>query len=148
MIDWRQRYLLLAEHVAQWSKDPSTKVGCVLVNSDGIIVGTGYNGFPRGVKDTPERLLDRPTKYKMTIHAEVNAVLNASASVKGATAFCTHPPCSSCLGVLIQAGVIGVIHRPLADPGAGGYRETLEASRAMAEEARFFIKELGNGLEE
>ena len=82
MDNWDKRFLDLAEHVAGWSKDPSTQVGCVIVNDKRVVVGLGYNGFPRGVEDTPERLNDRPTKYLMVQHAEVNAILNGS----GATA--------------------------------------------------------------
>ena len=71
-VKWDRRYLHLAQEVSRWSKDPSTKVGAVIVNSLGQVVGTGYNGFPRGVSDTDERYLDRDVKYKMICHAEQN----------------------------------------------------------------------------
>src|ERR1051326_2813900 len=52
---WDRRFLELAKHVSSWSKDPSTKVGAVIVDANRRVVATGYNGFPRGVEDTPER---------------------------------------------------------------------------------------------
>jgi dCMP deaminase len=92
-----------------WSKDPSTKVGCLLVRET-IILSTGYNGIPRGVKDLPERM-ERPAKYLWTSHAEENAVAQAARNgvrVEGATAYVTHHPCSRCARSLIQAGVVCV----------------------------------------
>ena len=56
---WDFRFIELARHIALWSKDPSTKVGCVVVGEDREIRSTGFNGFPRGIDDNAERLLDR-----------------------------------------------------------------------------------------
>ena len=52
---WDRRFIELASHIAQWSKDPSTKVGCVIVGEDREIRSTGFNGFPRGIDDDDER---------------------------------------------------------------------------------------------
>jgi dCMP deaminase len=112
---WDERFAALALHVAQWSKDPSTKVGAVIVDSLRVVRGVGYNGFPRGVKDLPERYLDRPTKYKLVVHAEANALLNSSGGVRGCTLYCTWHPCSACAALIVQAG-IAEIHCPAPDP--------------------------------
>ena len=104
---WHSRFLKLAEQIASFSKDPSTKVGCVLVR-DRRIISTGYNGFPRGISDTFERLHDREHKYEMTVHAEINAVTTAAlhgVSTEGSTAYVTFQPCSRCAAVLINAGI-------------------------------------------
>lgn len=106
---WDERFLSLAENVAQWSKDPSTKVGCVIVREDLTIAGTGYNGFPRGMCDHKELYEDRETKYSRTIHAEVNAVLNSHGPLEGCTAYVTAPPCTNCALVLIQKGIDRVV---------------------------------------
>ena len=74
---WDVRFLKLAHEVASWSKDPSTKVGCVLVKGKKV-VSVGYNGLPMGIEDSIERLTDRELKYEMTVHAEVNAVTTAA----------------------------------------------------------------------
>jgi dCMP deaminase len=106
---WDNRFLGLAEHVAQWSRDPSTKVGAVLVDNKRRILSIGFNGFPRGVADD-ERLHDRDTKYEMVVHAEANTLLFAAASVEGATAYVWPlPPCSRCAALLIQAGIARVV---------------------------------------
>ena len=107
--NWDRRFTELAHHVAGWSRDPSTKCGAVLVNHEKVVVGMGYNGFPRGVRDAPERYADRATKYALVVHAEANAILNACGSVRGTTAYCTWHPCSGCAKLLIQAGVITVV---------------------------------------
>ena len=107
MKNWAHRFIELAQHVAQWSKDPSTKVGCVLVGQNKEVLSTGYNGLPRGVNDLPERM-ERPAKYLWTSHAEENAVAQAARNgvrLEGALAYVTHTPCSRCARSLIQAGI-------------------------------------------
>ena len=108
---WNDYFMDMATLVAQRSKDPSTKVGCVVISEDKIVVSTGYNGLPRGVNDKSERM-ERPAKYLWTSHAEENAVAQAArvgAKLKGGTAFVTHHPCSRCARSLIQAGVTTVV---------------------------------------
>jgi dCMP deaminase len=120
---WDIRILKLAREIASWSKDPSTQVGAVIVDAKHRIIGTGYNGFPRGVHDLPERYADRPTKYKMVVHAEVNAVVNSVGSTQGATiyvwpGFAEPNVCNECAKVLIQAGIAHVVGpTPNAAPG-------------------------------
>lgn len=110
MSKWDKRFLELAEHIAQWSKDPSTKCGAVIVDEDHRIIGIGYNGFPRGVKDEKGRLSDRQVKNMLTVHAETNAILNSTASVKGATLYVWPiPPCCDCAGNIIQSGITCVV---------------------------------------
>lgn len=105
---WTQRFLDLAEVVAQWSKDPSLKCGAVVVNDKHRVVGLGYNGFPDRIADKPEWLEDRDEKYPMIIHAEVNAILNATASVEGCSLFVTSMPCHDCAKFIVQAGIAEV----------------------------------------
>ena len=110
---WDKRFLDLAKHISEWSKDPSTKVGCIVVGEDREIRSTGFNGFPRGIEDKQERLEDREQKYPMICHAEENAIMHAARigiSLKGTTAYVTWPPCSRCTRSLIQAGVSEVIY--------------------------------------
>ncbi len=59
---WDLRFIELAKHIAAGSKDPSTKVGCVVVGEDREIRSTGFNGFPRGINDDIERLENREMK--------------------------------------------------------------------------------------
>lgn len=108
---WDLRFLSLAENVATWSKDPSTKVGCVIVREDLTVAGVGFNGFPRGMCDHDELLEDREVKNSRTIHAELNAVLNSPGSLEGCTAYVTHPPCNNCGLVIIQSGISRVVSR-------------------------------------
>jgi len=107
---WEKRYLSLAELVASWSKDPSTKVGSCIIDSNGNPVSYGFNGFPRGMKDTPERLEDRTFKYAHTIHSEENCMLFANKTYfDGCTIYLSHPPCSSCLCKMRQRNLTKVV---------------------------------------
>jgi|TARA_Y100000310_G_C20704325_1_gene833614 dCMP deaminase len=101
---WDERFLKLAAHIAEWSKDPSTKIGAVVVK-DRKILGTGYNGFPTRIDDDIDLLENREEKYPRVVHAEVNAIINAKTDLSGATLYTTHIPCSSCAGVIINAGI-------------------------------------------
>jgi len=108
---WDERFLRIATEVASWSKDPGTTVGAVLV-SDKRIIATGYNGFPQGISDRFERYEDRDLKLAYTVHAEVNAILNAAkngAKTNGSTLYVTFPPCVSCSTSVIQAGITRVV---------------------------------------
>jgi dCMP deaminase len=98
----------MAHHVSKMSKDPSTKVGAVIFDERRRIVSAGYNGLPRGIADTEERLSNRDLKMKMVVHAEKNAVSFATGSVEGSTLVCTHPCCTQCASLLIQTGVAHV----------------------------------------
>jgi dCMP deaminase len=107
---WHDYFMEMAVVVASRSKDPSTKVGCVIASDDKVVVSTGYNGIPAGVEDKPERM-ERPAKYLWTSHAEENAVAQAArvgARLRGGSAYVTHMPCSRCARTLIQAGIVTV----------------------------------------
>lgn len=97
--------------IASRSKDPSTKVGAVVLRPDGTIAAGGYNGFPRGVIDAEHLLADREEKYPRTIHAELNAILTAKERLDGCTIYVwpLHP-CSQCAGAIIQAGIARVVY--------------------------------------
>ena len=145
---WPRRFLDLAEHIAGWSRDPSTKVGAVLVDNEKRLLATGYNGFPRGVRDLPERLADRDAKLRMTVHAEQNALLTAlrhGVSVLGATCYVTRPPCGSCAAALIQAGVVRVVHPPADPEFARRWADDLSAARTLFAEAGVEVVELADG---
>ena len=112
MLDkWDLRFLDLAKHVSSWSKDPSTKVGAVLANSENRrVISVGFNGFPAGVEDVEERLENREIKYEMVVHAEQNALLFAGDRAVGCTLYVYPlPPCARCAVTIIQAGVTRVV---------------------------------------
>ena len=132
MTDWNQRFMDLAHHVADWSKDPSTKVGAVIVNDNKQVLGLGYNGFPRGVYDCPERYNNRSIKLLFVAHAERNALDNAT-SVEGATLYSTLFPCTECTKGIIQRGIKRVITTAPSDDKARLFH--LGTSKVMLDEA-------------
>lgn len=137
MSKWKLRFMDIAHAVASWSKDPSTRVGCVIVGPDRQILTTGYNGFPRGIEDAEHRLHDREMKYKLTVHAELNAVIQAArtgVSLNGCDAYVTFPPCPQCVGALIQAGIRRVYYPADVDI-PDRWRESLELGASMLVEA-------------
>lgn len=130
---WDETFLGLAERFAKRSKDPSTKVGCVIVGPDREVRSMGYNGLPRGVEDTADRM-ERPAKYLWTSHAEENAVAQAArigVSLKGCTAYVTHTPCARCARILIQAGISTII---CGDGATNMPKEEFQVAEAMLTE--------------
>ncbi len=122
---WDNHFLQLCIDHARMSKDPNTRVGAVIVGPDKEIRSLGFNGFPRGIADTPWRLSDRETKLRLVVHAETNAILAAArigTPVKGCTIYLAAtddtgevwggPPCARCVLDVIQAGISTVISRP------------------------------------
>lgn len=103
----------MAAEAASNSRDPSTKVGCVLVRPDGTIASMGYNGIARGADDEKYMHGERDTKLAFVMHAELNARLNCrDQSTEGYTAYVTMAPCSHCCSVLAQSGIRRVVCMP------------------------------------
>jgi dCMP deaminase len=139
---WDKRFLALATHIAGWSKDPSTQVGCVVVGPDREIRSTGFNGFPRGIEDSIARLENRELKYPLICHAEENAIMHAARigiSLKGCTAYVTWPPCSRCARSLIQAGVDEVVY-PSESEIPERWGDDFEIATSMMNEAGLAVR--------
>lgn len=135
---WRDRYLDLAKQVSTWSKDPSRKIGAVAVGSKGQILSQGFNGFPRGILDSADRYNDRPVKYKLVVHAEMNVIYNATfsgVSLDGASLYVYGLPiCSECAKGIIQVGIKNVfIYTDDVVPAV--WTEAYELTHAMFKES-------------
>lgn len=142
--EWDRRHMLIADVVASTSKDPSTKVGAVIVDLSNRLVATGYNGFPRGVRDDLSRLNDREMRLKMTMHAEKNAILFARRDLSNCTLYSTFVPCASCAAMIIQSGITRVVTRVPPDAFAQRWAQDILLAKMMFEEAKvqlFFVPE-------
>ena len=154
-VGWWDRYFLgLAKYVSTASKDPSTKVGAVLVNDLMQVVGLGYNGFARGVADSDERLNNRELKYKYVVHAEVNAIIQAGHAARGSTlyvypSFALPPICNDCCKAAIQAGITGIVgfDPDENDPRVARWKESIAISKQMCEEAGIWNRSYSEGEE-
>jgi len=140
--EWDEYYMAMAYMTAMRSKDNSTWIGAVIVGPDGEIRSTGYNGFPRGVKYTEERL-QRPVKYDFTEHGERNAIYNAAragVSTNGCTLYTHGLPCFDCARAVIQSGikqVVGTKHGLVES-----YSESEAGRKAMLDEAGIVFREM------
>ena len=137
--NWDKRYLDIAIQIASWSKDPSKQCGAVCVGDNGQILSQGYNGFPRGVLDSEERLNDRPTKYKFNVHAEQNAIYNATLNgscLKGSTMYVYGlPVCNDCCKGIIQVGIKKVVMPAIKHEVSPKWNEAWMISETMFNEA-------------
>ena len=131
---WSRRWLEIASAISLWSKDPSTRVGAVVVDDRGRLAGAGFNGFPAGVLDD-ERLFDREAKYKMVVHAEANALLCAGPKARYGTIYTTHIPCCNCMGLIIGSGISRVVFPRPTEDYMSRWSASVQAAEAMACEA-------------
>lgn len=106
--DWTDYFLGLAKIVSQRSHDIHTQHGCIITDSNNLILGTGYNGFPRNVDDSLLPL-SRPDKYAWMIHAERNALSSCTHKPTNGIAYVTGQCCNDCIMSLWQAGVTTVV---------------------------------------
>lgn len=108
---WDERFMRLAEHISTWSKDPSTQVGAVIVDPETkLVLGMGYNGFPRGCNDHEDMYANRELKYSRVVHADANAVLEAGKNARGATMYVWPMfTCNECAKLIIQSGIKKVV---------------------------------------
>lgn len=141
-IAWDQYFMGVALLSAKRSKDPRTQVGACIVNNKKRIVGIGYNGFPIGVDDDTfpwDKKGDWiDTKYPYVVHAEPNAILNATVPLDDSTLYVTLFPCNECAKLIIQSGVKEVVY--MEDK----YHDQIsfEASRRMFDAAGVTYKQI------
>ena len=145
-MNWDELFIRQAMLIAQKSKDPSTKVGCVIVGQDNAVLSMGFNGFPRGVEESLPERWERPMKYSWVEHAERNAIFNAArvgVSLNNARAYINWEPkpCADCTRALIQAGIKEVIgpNRPWTGKGTGKHY-SIDHAEVMLREAGVKIR--------
>lgn len=153
-LKWDRHFITLALENARMSKDPATQAGAVIVGPDREVRSMGYNGLPRGIADTPERLQNKELKRSLVVHAEMNAILNAArigVSTRGCTLYLAltdesgavwgGPPCTRCTVEIIQAGITEVVAKPFKNQ-ASYWAESVEQARALIQEAQIQYREI------
>jgi len=133
---WDYRFLAMAEMISTWSKDPSTKCGAVIIDTQKRIISMGFNGFPAGTDDSEELYYDRERKYRRVLHAEKNALLFARQNLTGYTIYVwPMPSCSQCAAAIIQSGICRVVTIvPNREP-EGRWSDDIVETRQMFSEA-------------
>lgn len=132
------KYFPMLDAIASMSKDPRTQVACIILDHRGAVRSTGYNGFPRGVDDSPERYADRETKLKLVAHAEANAIANAAAvgtPLQGCILLSNKFPCNECAKLVINAGIT-TVYAPAPE---GSWLESSQIALQMFEEADVLV---------
>ena len=127
-----------AIQTARLSKDENTKIGAIIVGSDGKLISAGYNGGARGIPDDHiphgrdvkelqfymdgELKSVASNKQPFMVHAERNAI-DACArpeELKGATIYVTAMPCPDCAWNITRHGISRVVvaEQGSVDPGS------------------------------
>ena len=137
MSKWDQRFLDLAGLARSWTKGLGNGiidrgVGACVVSPDKSQFSLGFAGFPKGIKDTPERLANAEYRVYHTVHAELNAILNARTSLVGWTLYSTECPCAECSNAIVQAGIVRVVSAPPRST-SNWHRSQLEGADTLRE---------------
>ena len=111
--EWDEYFIKIAETVALKSKDPSSKMGCVIVDPKKRVVSLGYNGMLQGADESKMTLSERPMKYYFAIHSEMNAILFAHQDLAGCTLYNRVATCENCLKYCLQAGIKRFVYKEL-----------------------------------
>jgi len=100
----------IAYAASQLSTCPRASVGAVMVDDRDMICGVGYNGSPRGCVHCADVgcSADSGNRCKMSVHAELNALLNSTS--RGKVLYSTHKPCLECVKAMINFGVTRVVY--------------------------------------
>ncbi len=138
---WDKRFMSMADLVSSWSKDPSTKVGCVLVDGSRRVVSVGFNGPPSKTVDSE---YPREVKLRRSIHAEANALHFANSDVSGCTAYVTHPPCANCTGHLIQRGISRIAAKVGSRAFESRWADDIKEAEAMCSESGVMLMYIGD----
>lgn len=135
-IQWLKYFMNLAKNVSEMSKDPSHKIGAVIVDKNKRIVSTGFNGFARNIVDSEERLNNKEIKRKLTLHAEENAVSFAKRDLTGCDIFVYgYPPCTHCTSLLIQSGIQCIYYYNPTYKVSDHWKDDFKLAETIAEEA-------------
>lgn len=132
-INWDEFFMMSAVLASCRSKDPNTRVGCVIVNRNNRIISSGYNGFPNGIGDdklpwTKDSECFDKTKYAYVVHAEVNSILNSyTTDLKDCILYTTLFPCNECTKLIIQKGISKIIYAKMSNK----HKPSVDASIKM-----------------
>ena len=147
VISWDEYFMGIAHLTAMRSKDPNTKVGACIVNSEKKILSVGYNGFPIGLSDEKFPWNRdggfKDTKYAYVVHAELNAILNSNTSLKDAICYVTLFPCNECAKAIIQSGIKKIVYE--SDKYAES--DSTLVSKAMLNEAGIELVQLDYSID-
>lgn len=152
--NWDFKMFNLLLHLKEWSKDKSTKVPALIVDSEYRIISTGYNGFPIGVNDNIESRHERPIKYLFTEHAERNAIYGAAkngiALEKKIMYLLDGPPCADCTRAIIQSGITTIIttDAKFTSNNTSKWDESFDVAKQMINESNISIIYITNFKEE
>ena len=111
--EWDEYFMKIAETVAVKSKDPSSKMGCVIVDQNKRVVSLGYNGMIQGADESKMTLSERPMKYYFAIHSEMNALIFAKRDLTDCTVYNRVATCENCLKYCLQAGIKRFVYKEL-----------------------------------
>ena len=112
-MDWDEYFMQIAEAVALKSKDPSSKMGCVIVDQNKRVVSLGYNGLVQNSNEKKLTLSERPMKYHFAIHSEMNVIIFSHQDLTGCTIYNRVATCDNCLKYCLQAGIKRFVYREL-----------------------------------
>jgi dCMP deaminase len=128
------KWMDVAIAVSKLSSCHSRKVGCILLDLDGFILATGYNGPPRNMGECPccNRVSGEGLDLCPAVHAEMNALIRCHDVGEILYCIVTTKPCRHCIKMLMNTGCHYIYY--LEDYPHGEVQELWEkAGKSMAQ---------------
>lgn len=115
-----EEWIELAWIISQKAECQKRRVGTVIVDANGVMVGQGFNHDPTGEKDCfkgecPRAFTGTPANtgdYDLciTAHAEASAIIDAGNLARTSTMYSTSTPCAGCLKLIYLSGIRKYVH--------------------------------------
>ena len=144
-ISWDTYFMSIAKLASLRSCDPNTKVGAIIVDNHHHIIATGYNGFPTGIDESQLPLEKKGnylnTKYPYILHAEANAILNATVQdLTNSILYVTLFPCNECTKLILQKGIKEIVYLEDKYPNS----DSIIASKKLLDLSEIYYRQLAD----
>jgi dCMP deaminase len=109
-ISFEEMAINIAVECSKRAEDIYRKVGCCILDKEGKILSTGYNGLLPKVDKDKGFWSKRDYRRKFVIHAEINALSRINRNENPHILACTLLPCSSCALNIASYGIKKIIY--------------------------------------
>lgn len=136
--------LELSERFSNFSKDPTTKVGAIICDKNYRVLSSGYNGLASNYPDDYSNIT-REEKHLISIHAEVNAILNAAkngVNLSNSTIYASEHPCANCTAAIVNAGITRIVLREKTNLSLSTWGKSLEMSQKIIDSCNIELVKL------
>jgi dCMP deaminase len=110
-------WMRVAKAISTMGTCPRRNVGALILDDNGHIMSTGYNGMPRGMKACVNSSCDglgEPSGQALdrclAVHAEQNALMQCRDTREARVLIVTASPCMHCMKMLLNTSITDIVY--------------------------------------